>query len=673
MKKLLLQLFLLLLLSIPAVATPVEILDYTNTTGSMSISDILKIRHHRGDNPLFSDPGFDDSHWQVTTLPNHWRETLGPSNDIVWYRFRIRFPESPPEKALAIRLGVIIDSDELYLNGTLIGTSGSIQPHRSAYDRQRYYEIPHHLIRQGEVNTFALRVKGTFPRSNGPSGGIFLIGSLERIQRDILMKDLFDTIFIAIYLVFFVFFLAFYKDRPLDRANLWFALFALSVSIYFFMRTQLKYHLGLDFFWCKRIEYLVLIFVMPFSMAFVRTYFNRPLRFFHYINWGLTALFSATILISNSFQFWSKVNQYGLQISWLFIPIPYMLGTLVVEARKNRDARVMLYAIAVLLATSLNDSLLDREIIESIRLSQYGFLAFTGVLALILNQRFVRMHNEIENLNLTLEDKVEQRTEELQSAMEELQAVNEYVTYVNEMNERDLNLASKLQRNLIPPPMSTKYWQSAAWYRPATTLSGDYYDFYEIHDHGMGIVLTDVSGHGVGSALITMIAKPLLYQGFARKKIKLRQIATDFDTELTSVIGGIDNYMTGLFVTLGKDTVHIVNAGHPPALYYSHKRRKVYQIEATGMFMGVKGFPSTYQTIKIEPHTHDMLLLYTDSLIESRKGSEEFGLDRVEAILQKGHESPSDLIQELKEELTRFTGTATLNDDLTIVAVRKIK
>ncbi len=376
----------------------------------------------KGDNPEYRELSFDDSSWEKTSLPSDWSSFYGDWKGICWYRIHVRFPSGLPEKGLGVRLGIISDADETYFNGTLIGKSGSIDsPPVSAYDKIRVYELPTALIRPGEDNVIAMRVRGLFPGESGAFSNDFRIGPYQDIFWNYISKEIFDLIFVVIYFVVGVYFGLFFLRRRQDRENLFFSLFCVMVGNYLLLRTQFKHLFNLDFYTVKKIEYMILSLLVILFIEFIMFYFKQKHRLYHKILIVLSIIPFFMILFSGSFIFWDKLNLWYIQPLWIVLA-----GTgifiLITRFGKNNDARLMGYTIFILLASVINDILVTRNIYQFTRMTGYGFFFFIGSIAIILDNKFVRLHSEVEDLNVNLENRVEEKTEKLLYAMEEMEA-----------------------------------------------------------------------------------------------------------------------------------------------------------------------------------------------------------------------------------------------------------
>ncbi|WP_347553223.1 glycoside hydrolase family 97 catalytic domain-containing protein (plasmid) [Pseudalkalibacillus hwajinpoensis] len=143
----------------------------------------------KGDNETWKSPEFDDSSWQEVNLPSSWEDHSNYFEDDTygWYRKAIHIPEEWKGYSLKVKLGKIDDVDQTFVNGQMIGESGSFptgegeQGMISAWDWEREYTIPAEVIRYGEENVLSIRV---FDAKNG--GGLYdgPLTPIELIKED---------------------------------------------------------------------------------------------------------------------------------------------------------------------------------------------------------------------------------------------------------------------------------------------------------------------------------------------------------------------------------------------------------------------------------------------------------------------------------------------------------
>lgn len=301
---------------------------------------------------------------------------------------------------------------------------------------------------------------------------------------------------------------------------------------------------------------------------------------------------------------------------------------------------------------------------------------------------------KLDDYATDLEKKVEERTVELEETNRELKTNLEIIEEMNDnlitttkdleyaqmVMERDMEMAIHVQRNFFPiEAPKSRDWEVHYIFKPMSGVSGDIYDFYFEDDILKGVSLFDVSGHGIASGLITMITKITISNKFySMLDVKLGHVLESANERIIQEMENVDNYITGILLRFNENRVEYVNAGHPDMLYYSSSTGNVIMVkprdyQMTGPILGVKGFKSTYEIINFSMNRGDYLLLYSDCLIESKNNSkEEFGMKRLMKTFKNTVENNSEfLIENIVEELYKFIGTKTLNDDLTVILIKR--
>jgi len=117
-------------------------------------------RFEIGDNPVYKEPGFDDSRWEKINVPSAWENEGFPGYDgYAWYRTSFYVPENLKDKKLYLLLGRIDDVDRAYLNGKLICGKGEFPPnYKSAWEERRKYRLSPEDLKFGETNVLAVKV-----------------------------------------------------------------------------------------------------------------------------------------------------------------------------------------------------------------------------------------------------------------------------------------------------------------------------------------------------------------------------------------------------------------------------------------------------------------------------------------------------------------------------------
>jgi phosphoserine phosphatase RsbU/P len=237
--------------------------------------------------------------------------------------------------------------------------------------------------------------------------------------------------------------------------------------------------------------------------------------------------------------------------------------------------------------------------------------------------------------------------------------------------EQDLELASRVQRALLPPhDIRTGDWKLHYSYEPAGIVSGDYCDV--IHDGeaaGLFFALGDVSGKGVAASLL-MTQLHGIFRSLAESSLPLDDIVTRASRLFceSTTAGQYATLVCGRASAYG--AIELCNAGHLPAFVL--RDSEVRPLEAKGMPLGMFG-TATYPSEKIRLESGDSLVLYTDGLTESLDGSSaEFGIARLAKFLNGRHLlEPQALTSDCLAEVLNFSKGVRQHDDRTILVLRR--
>ncbi len=243
--------------------------------------------------------------------------------------------------------------------------------------------------------------------------------------------------------------------------------------------------------------------------------------------------------------------------------------------------------------------------------------------------------------------------------------------------ERELQQASEIQRVLLPskPPQLSDY-DVAACYRAARLVSGDYYDYVEIDKNHFGVAIGDVSGKGIAASLIAAMCRSLLRSNIAGNhspSVVLHAVNQSIFTDIKK-----DMFVSLLYLILERDSdrIAMARAGHEPPILYRAKSNEIEIIEPPGMAAGIdegEVFTRSVRDYRIQMEPDDVLILYTDGLIEATNTEgDEFGLDRFIDEVKEASQNPvEEIVDSLENAVYRFSGGAARSDDITLIAVKK--
>jgi serine phosphatase RsbU (regulator of sigma subunit) len=237
--------------------------------------------------------------------------------------------------------------------------------------------------------------------------------------------------------------------------------------------------------------------------------------------------------------------------------------------------------------------------------------------------------------------------------------------------EHDLTLAAQVQRQVLPKPPVCPSLELAATMQTAQLLGGDYYDFFQISDNVVDVVIADVSGHGAAASLL-MPSLAVALRLRARELSGPAAIISDLDQVLRQITS------TATFVTMfyarfdqaGK-TMEYANGGHNPPLLTRPKTGQSLALDVGGPILGIlkdTHFSNTVVTLE----KGDILTLFTDGVTEQENETgEEFSTSRLEQVVLNNEAEPaSALVGRITEAVSTFAGDKPQVDDLTVVVVK---
>jgi PAS domain S-box-containing protein len=237
--------------------------------------------------------------------------------------------------------------------------------------------------------------------------------------------------------------------------------------------------------------------------------------------------------------------------------------------------------------------------------------------------------------------------------------------------EQELRVARLIQHTLLPKSLpELPGYDVAVYYRPAEEVGGDFYDFLELPEGRLGLVVGDVTGHGVPAALM-----------MANTQSVLRAVAQRGGSEPGRILAEVNEvlwtYMPpNMFVTCfcgildpESGRFRYANAGHN--LPYSRQEGMAVELRATGMPLGLMPAMS-YEEKEITLKSGESVLLYSDGLVEAHDPRREmFGTPRLEKFVG-AHPGGATLIDSLLAELEQFTGDEwEQEDDITLLTLQR--
>ena len=270
----------------------------------------------------------------------------------------------------------------------------------------------------------------------------------------------------------------------------------------------------------------------------------------------------------------------------------------------------------------------------------------------------------------------------IEKAIEQVRYIRESQQEHNQLEsiKNDLAIAGEIQQTILPrsfPPFPelTEVVDIYASMTPAKDVGGDFYDFFQIDDERIGLVIADVSGKGVPASLFMAVSRTLLL-ATALRGVSSAECLTyankllckeSLDSMFVTVFYGIYHYKTGM--------MDYTNAGHNPPYLLRGGRTVECLPVASNFVVGV------FDDIEFESNTltfgiGDTLLLYTDGVTEAFNDKrEQFSESNLQDILASMHESSSakEVVTSVLQSVKTFSGDYPQSDDITLLSLQRIK
>ncbi len=253
----------------------------------------------------------------------------------------------------------------------------------------------------------------------------------------------------------------------------------------------------------------------------------------------------------------------------------------------------------------------------------------------------------------------------------------------NDTLEKEIDLAREIQLALLPYEIPNRSYQASNIQRkvtfnhiftPSEGVAGDWFDVFPIGDTGTGVIICDVMGHGIRSALIASMLKGIMEQLF-HISAHPEKVLHALNHQLTKILArtNITMFATAVYayIDLQMKTITMASAGHPFPILLNHEGHGKQITLPKGMALGLlDNVP--YKCAEFHLSAGDRFLLFTDGLTEATNSEgDELGVDRVIQALE--HDQPKttkELVFSTLKCTGKFTHCSALADDICLLGIR---
>jgi len=243
----------------------------------------------------------------------------------------------------------------------------------------------------------------------------------------------------------------------------------------------------------------------------------------------------------------------------------------------------------------------------------------------------------------------------------------------------ELDLAREIQTSLMPknPPLNN-HFEITCYSEAAFEVGGDYYDFIinEKFPDKTFFIIGDISGKGMAAAIHMVQVQSILHHIILTESSP-KEILISLNRNLKKFLRK-GSFFTAALASINADgSISFVRAGHMPLIYYCKNRNECMNIIPKGIGIGLGDepvFENTLEEFFIKPEEGDLLVFYTDGIVESMNGHhQEYGTERLKNIIVMNSGKPIKNIQEaVLSSVTNFKNNSPFYDDLTIAIMKAL-
>lgn len=248
------------------------------------------------------------------------------------------------------------------------------------------------------------------------------------------------------------------------------------------------------------------------------------------------------------------------------------------------------------------------------------------------------------------------------------ESINLYISKLKEKaeEEKEIELASKIQRSLLPDEKEFSLFKEVKYYfLPSKGIGGDYFDIFKLKDNKIMVLIGDASGHGISASITMSLAKAII------TSLIYRDTPMEcFLQEIHSILietGLKDQFLTLQIAEVDKEnkTINFYSAGHPPAFFIS--KNGVTELRINSFPIGLFSGPG-FDIISFKYEDGDSLIFYTDGLVETEDSN--FGIKELKELIEKNLNEKEFFFQKLLEDMEDIYKGKNPIDDMTILFIK---
>ena len=592
----------------------------------------------QGDDPHWSSPSLDDSHWQLVDSSQKFASYAQVArNRVYWYRLHLRFDGSQTDPALKIYS--LARAYSAWANGNLLAQFGGRPGHPyPTYQPSRIYDLPAPPgLPADVVLAFRCVLLGNATTLDQPllGPGKLTLGSHDELQqnreRDILRYDGPYWALLLLQILVGILTLMLFRAQPSQRDYLWIALLALQQVLQASLNTALDFvPISRDFVQLSQalLDAALTVLYLGFYAALMHHHLRRWKQFVYlgaFLIFAVELLHSETTLINDS------LGAVLFILGW----VPLILYPLVAMRRSgwraHHEARLMLFPFALLALEFLLRY--GSEVLVNLGLLQQMPAIFRGTFIAYFYVNSTLLANTL--FWLAVPAIIVFRSNRLSRENARIAA--------------DMEAARRVQALLVPAtPPATPGFLVDTVYIPAQEVGGDFFLVSPAPDYSLLIVVGDVSGKGVQAAMVVAAIVGILRNEASRQP---ETVLAHLNSALCGIISG---FATCLCLHIDADgRLTVANAGHIPP-YLDGRELALPGALPLGLAPGTQ-----YDTLAFPLQPGNRIVLVSDGVVEAESGDKQL----------LGFEGTRRLSTQSAQAIAATAAAFGQNDDITVVAI----
>ncbi|MBE7413568.1 MAG: SpoIIE family protein phosphatase [Leptospiraceae bacterium] len=577
--------------------------------------------------------------------PNDPNETFRRITLLKKFQFEKSFLKNLNED-ISILIPFITNIYDVYFNGQKIASGGKLDGTKVlkyGMVRGLVVILPQNTIK--EENTLRFVVQGGYKEEVGLWGKEgdntfeldYYKNNIQKASDRVTLMLLFMYMFVGLY------HLLLYAKRPKEKYNLYFGLFSVLISVYNYTRSNAVFEWGLDpFKVIVRVEYIFLFFIPALAILFFENFFfEKKASLYSRIYLGFVSILGLLML------FVPRWVTTQILLIWQLSALSVLgyLGYVMTKAvkLKNKDAFRLLIGFSILVITALWDLLGAIPVggLRNLGLMRYGFFTFIMGIAVVLANKFLRVHNQVEELNAHLERKVEERTAELQKTLtevKELKVQQDGDYFLTSLLIKPLGV-NRSKGDFVHIDFFVRQKKHFEFKNKDTEIGGDLCIAHSIQLKGKDYTVFlngDAMGksiQGAGGALVLGVVlksiivrtqmDPISQDKFPEQWLKhafieLQDVFVSFDgSMLVSMVIGMVEDFTGF--------MYYINAEHPWSVLYRDGKASFIDNDLSLHKIGVMGLDGDLSIKTVQLLPQDVVIIGSDGRDDIILGIDEDG------------------------------------------------